>query len=328
MQLKQLVLVSTAGLAAALALSGCGKNSMATVNGEKVTKEEFYSRLERVSVPDGRGGSAQAGPLVLNQIIKEKLWEQLAKEKGVTPTEEQIKKKLDWQKKAEELALNLQRQGITVDDYKKMLRPQMAMINVVTKDEKISDADIRTAYEQNKDKAPFTRPERTRIAMIMTTSQQKAEAAYNEAQSGAKFDEVAKKMSEDKVTAANGGELGWVWSGMAVAPKQLVATAVALKPGDISKPFQMAGTGGKTEWYIVKALRRQPKLVMSYNDSKDYIREILASNKAQKDPSTGLMYAKKLGDSKISIGVEKYKGLEQMLGREQREAKKAGNKKS
>lgn len=327
MQIRRLALVSTGVLAAALALSGCGKNSIATVNGDSISKDEFYSRLERLPIPNSNGQSIQAGPAVLNQMVEDTLWEQLAKEKKVEPTEAQINKRIEWQKKAEDLAGQLRQQGMSADEYKKLLRPKLAKFNVLTKGISITNNEIKAAYEQNKNKPPFTKPAQTKIAIIMAMSQQKINDAYGKIKSGANFGEVAAQMSEDQATKASKGELGWIYAGRPGVPKQVIDTAASLRANGVCEPFPIPVGQNKSVWCIVKALQKQPEINMSFDDSRDFIHDAIAESKAARDPNIAKVFQEKFASSKIKLGPDKYKGLQENLEKAQKDYKAHGSKK-
>ena len=62
MRNAKLALLALAVIAAAT-LTGCGRRTMATVNGEKITEHAFQDRLERFPIPGGQGlPPRQAGP--------------------------------------------------------------------------------------------------------------------------------------------------------------------------------------------------------------------------------------------------------------------------
>jgi foldase protein PrsA len=317
MKLIRLILVSIAVIGTAFILSGCGRNAIATVNGQKIPKDEFYNRLERVNTQQG-----QAGIVVLNQLIQDQLWLQLAKDQKVEPTEAQIKSKIEWQKKAEDLAYTLRRQGLTLDDYKKLLIPQLAQFNVMTKGINIKDQDIRTAYDQAKNKDPFSRPARTRIAIIMSSSEKNINLSYDAIKNGADFGAVASRVSEDAVSRNNGGELGWIWKGMAVVPKAITDVATSLDANEVSKPFTVIADG-KTQWYIIKALRKQPVLELTFEDSKDYIKDALLAKAATTSTKGQKLISEMFANAKIKVNSDKYKGLQQMFEKQQQDIKKA-----
>lgn len=78
---------------------------------------------------------------------------------------------------------------------------------------------------------------------------------------GADFAEMAKKYSEDKGAAMNGGELGWVTPGVLVPPFEQAMNQ--LKIGEVSQPV-------KTQfgWHLIKVEGRRNK-----DNTEDYQRE-------------------------------------------------------
>ena len=322
---KRLAIAAAAGLMVALVLSGCGRGTFATVNGEKITKDEFYRKVERAPTPDGRGGFGQAGPVTLEQMIIDKLWEQLAKEKGVSPTEQQINKRIEFEKKYENLAAVLGRQGITLDEHKKDLRAQLARINVITKGINVPEKDIREAYDRSKDKQPITRPEQVKIGAIICAAESNAKKAYDRIKQGIDFSTVASTMSEDATTRREKGVLGWVWRGQPGVPPILIDAAFKLKVNDISQPLAIEENGKVVQWVILKALDRRPKTVVSFADMKDQIREALAIAKARRQTDFNAMLDAKLKKSKIRIYSDRYKGVERFL-EEAKKSQKSGAK--
>lgn len=123
----------------------------------------------------------------------------------------------------------------------------------------ITDADIeaeaRRIYEETRSRIDgnggMTKP-----AHILVMVKQKADEAqqkaakeridsiYNALQNGADFAEMAKKCSDDKGTAANGGELQWIAKGMTL--KEFEDAAWALEKGQVSKPV-LSPAG----WHII-----------------------------------------------------------------------------
>lgn len=123
----------------------------------------------------------------------------------------------------------------------------------------ITDADIeaeaRRIYEETRSRIDgnggMTKP-----AHILVMVKQKADEAqqkaakeridsiYNALQNGADFAELAKKRSDDKGTAANGGELQWIAKGMTL--KEFEDAAWALEKGQMSKPV-LSPAG----WHII-----------------------------------------------------------------------------
>lgn len=75
-------------------------------------------------------------------------------------------------------------------------------------------------------------------------AKERIDSIYNALQNGADFAELAKKCSDDKGTAANGGELQWIAKGMTL--KEFEDAAWALEKGQMSKPV-LSPAG----WHII-----------------------------------------------------------------------------
>lgn len=325
MHVRRVVLISIAGLFLALVLSGCGRNTFATVNGEKITKDEFYKRVERSSAYDLLQVTqqqqvdphlVQAGPVVLEQMINEKIIEQVAKQRNVLPTDAQIQKKIDLAKKdagrkgAGGLTAVLNQRRMSPEDYKKELYATQCLLNIVTKGVKVSDTEVRDFYNRAKDRI-YTTPENVRTAVIICEKQDKINVAYDKIKSGTDFSTVALNMSEDARTRGSGGELQPLVRGMRrVVPPIVIDTAFGLKIGEISKPFVAQEAQSPARWVIIKALDHRQKSTQSFDEVKDQIREGLAFGKGQKQINIRKILGDARESAKIKVKSDRYKGLE------------------
>ncbi|MBI2843129.1 MAG: peptidyl-prolyl cis-trans isomerase [Armatimonadetes bacterium] len=314
-------LLVLAGLLVATVLTGCGRNTLAVVNGEKITKDEFYKKLEQMQVGNP---PAPAGAVVLRQMIGEKVVEQMAKKREVEPTDAQIQRKVDFEKKGEGgLQAKLQARNISLEDYKKELYAQQALVNIATKGVKVTDEEVKEFYKQAKDTL-YTRPEHVRIGVIICKGKEKIDKAREQITSGTDFSTVALNMSEDELTKGLGGEVrGAVVRNMPGVPKNIIDTAFSLKIRESSKPVQVKEGNGPAQWVIIKCLDKRPKLVYSFNEVKGQIREGIAFNKGQKQKSLDKLLAKAQEDAKIKINSDRYKAL----AGSKKAKKKTGDKK-
>ncbi|MEN6371877.1 MAG: peptidyl-prolyl cis-trans isomerase [Armatimonadota bacterium] len=300
---RRLGLLVVAGLLVAFVLSGCGKGSFVNVNGEKISKDEFYKRLELSSV-QGR----PAGLLVMDQMITEKLVDQIAKEKGVLPTDAQINAKIEYLKKDGSLNQLLEQRGLTIDEFKKEIYPRQAMINIVTKGVKVSDKEVSDRYNQVKDLL-YTKPETVDISAVICGKKANIDKADTQIKQGVDFGTVAMRLSEDKLSKQTQGKLGRVWKGQQGVPANLIDVAFKLKVGDVSKPFQVAPKGQAPQWVIVKATDHQPKVVRTLNEVKDQVREDIALAKGQTNTNLQELIQQKRDSSTIIVNPERYKQL-------------------
>ncbi len=123
-----------------------------------------------------------------------------------------------------------------------------------------SEAEVKSAYEANKSKLVV--PRQFRLAQIYiavpeslsptpATAQARLDAVVSSlGQPGADFAVVARSSSDDKASAARGGELGWVAESQ-VQP-ELRSRVLALGKGAVSSPIKLADG-----WHILKGDRPQ-----------------------------------------------------------------------
>jgi len=79
--------------------------------------------------------------------------------------------------------------------------------------------------------------------------------------SGEDFAPIAKANSEDKASAAKGGDLGWINPGVTVPEFQ--EEMAKLSPGEVSQPFR-----SRYGWHIIKVIARR-----QHDDTKTYLRD-------------------------------------------------------
>ncbi|MEN6358431.1 MAG: lipoprotein [Armatimonadota bacterium] len=288
-------------------LAGCGRKGLVKVNGEKVSKDEFYSRLEQVPVQTQQG-TKMAGQYVIEQIIGEKLVQGLAKKEGVAPTEDQIEKKITAIKKESggDLAKVLAQRGMTMDDLKKQLTIQQALVNVVSKGVTVPDADVKKAYEQAlaAKNSPFKRPAQVFMSVIVSSDKNAVDKAYKMISDGTDFNTVAMQTNDIPVLKQSQGKLGWVSRDDTMFGTQVRKYAFSLDIGKTTKPFK-----DDNKWVILRAERKRPQRIQKYNDVKDMIREQIAVAKGSQTGTFREDLQKFTKESDIVVNAERYKGI-------------------
>jgi peptidylprolyl isomerase len=166
-----------------------------------------------------------------------------------------------------------------------------------------TDADIQTAYDQNK--AVFTVPASLHFAQIFIAASQNAEkATLDEARkqaadlakqahaSGADFAAIAKASSQEKVSGARGGDMGFV-PDEALLP-EIRKAADSMKAGDISQPIETAAG-----FHIVKLIESRPASIRPFADVKEQIRATLRQQREAQNAQAYL--AKAVGPGTVAI---------------------------
>ncbi len=200
-------------------LYGCDKTDrVAEVGDESVTRQQYesYLKLKRIPLNDTAKYERQ-----LVEYLKREAMAQAILEEG----------------KLDQALIDAE-----VEEFRKQLVISRYFETYL--DDQATDEGIQNFYAENEEN--FTsekvhvahilfrvRPdmEESERSAILTT----AHEAYSKIRAGESFDEMAKTLSEDKVSAAKGGDLGWIKKG-AVAPA-FSDKAFALKKGEVSEPF-------------------------------------------------------------------------------------------
>ena len=188
------------------------QRTVATINGDEIKGNEYYRRMEYlpgVGKPTGRSFSEfPPGFLTLEQLITERLVFQLAKQKGVTPTDLEVDAELKArQVETPDLLATWQASGRSPEELKYQIRYELAQFKIQTFGVTITNQEVDQHYQKNIDQ--FTLPKRAQLRVIVVQSEADRDAVDLALKSGKKFADVATQYSKD-VSRAAGGEYGTV----------------------------------------------------------------------------------------------------------------------
>ena len=279
---------------------------VATVNGNNITVKQFKSTLAlykeslesmygstiwETEVEDGVKYKDKFKDIMLDQMIDiEAVCEQARKDKLV-PTAEEVDKSFDELKKNidadKDYKKKLEDMGID-DTYLKSQQEQDLIIQKYKenfdKNLKISDEEMKTYYDEHKD--DYYKDEVKASHILISTvddngkelseakkkeAKKKAEEVLKKAKSGEEFSELAKEYSDDKGSAANGGDLGYFTKGQMVQPFE--EAAFSLKSGEISGLVE-----SEYGYHIIKVYDKIDEQ-LPFDEVKDEIKTTLTENK-------------------------------------------------
>ncbi|MEG1310769.1 MAG: peptidylprolyl isomerase [Romboutsia sp.] len=228
---------------------------------------------------------------VIDQIVNTQIMFEQAKKEKLLPSKEDVDKEFKAFKKSietnEAYKENMKKLGITDEDIKKEQEIGLAIQNYqdnFAKVTKISDADIKKYYEDNKKEYYEDKVKASHI-LISTVDEKdkpysadkkaeakkKAEDILKKVNSGGEFATLAKENSDDKGSGAKGGDLDFFEKGMMVPEFEKVAWQ--LKVGEISKLVET-----KFGYHIIKVTDKVEKQ-LSLDEVKDTIKNTLLSEK-------------------------------------------------
>lgn len=203
------------GLAAlAMAAAGCqrGEETIASVNGTPVNKEEFFEYLLRkptIRVQTGNGAATaqvagSIGLQALNDTVNRNLLLQMAKEEGVYPTEADVKAEIEFREKQDKGFVNkLTGQGLTLKSIREDIRIELARFRLITKGVTVTDAEIDKYIADNP--REFIEPERADLRWIFVPSDELRDQAQGELDKGQLFTTVASTYSTAQGARQNSG---------------------------------------------------------------------------------------------------------------------------
>jgi foldase protein PrsA len=260
-----------AGAIALIVLAGCTQSAatsggdIASVNGEKISKAQFDSKLE---------GSPTARQ-VLNSLVQTVLVDQYAKDNHVDVSDADVQKKEDDIKSkypAGQFDMLLKQQNLTDDDVKKILRQQLVLQKAVDKDIKVTDKQVKDYLEKNH--ATLDKPEQVRARHILVADKKTADMIEQKLKGGAKFEDLAKQYSTDPSSKDKGGELGFFSKGQMVPAFQ--DAAFSQKIGAIGPPVK-----SPFGFHIIQVEERKKASVATLANSADQIRDQLRQQQEQ-----------------------------------------------
>jgi len=156
-----------------------------------------------------------------------------------------------------------------------MVKSQMLQQEVIERFIKSAITDKMIDEEYAKLVESLKGKEEVKVAHILVDSEEKAKDVKGKLKKGAKFEAVAKDMSSDDGTKANGGELGYVSKGQLVP--EFEEKALSMKVDEISDPV-------KTQfgWHIIKVINKRPIKMPSKEEAKPNINAKLSREAIEK----------------------------------------------
>src|ERR687898_1527176 len=304
----------------AITLAGCGggdddvpADAVAVVDGEEIARQDYDAVISQAKTSyknqkrEFPAAGSQEFQTLRNQVvqflIQREQFEQEAADLGVEVTDKQVDARLAQIRKQyfagdkKKYEKQLKEQGLTDRQVRNDLRAQIIsekLFNQVTRDVKVTDAQIEEYYAKNK--AQYSQPESREVRHILVKTKAKADDLYDQLKNGADFAALAKKHSEDTGSKANGGKLT-ISKGQTVAPFD--QTAFLLKKNAISKPV-------KTEfgYHIIQPIGdvKEAK-VTPLKEVEDSIRQQLVQTKKNEAMTKWVDELKKEYEDKISYAV-------------------------
>jgi peptidyl-prolyl cis-trans isomerase SurA len=261
--------------------------------------------VTRIPDPDKRAARAAAlRHEVLDRLIDDELILQQAAELKLSISSEQVDASIEEIKKQnslddDQLREALKSQGMTMGAYRADLKRQLLRFRVlnvaVGSRVNISDDEVKAYYDRHmKDMANVqVRASHVFIAIpagadatIVNEKQAQAQKILDRAKAGEDFAKLAREVSDDAATRAEGGDLGYF--GKDMLPKAIEEMVFAMKPGEVRGPVR-ADRG----FHVIKLVDRKTKDPKPLDEVKDDIRMQLRQKDMERQTKTYLAELRK-----------------------------------
>lgn len=285
--------------AAAWAAEPAPPEVVARVGDEVITGAEFQRdlayRARRTEVETGHVAQidAEFRRKVMDELIHGRILRILAKNAGITVSDEEIQKEFAAGKitlgSEEAYQAYLKREGMTEDGVKAELRNRLVTekwIQQQTKEVSVTDEEMKTEYQEWVKDGMATRPKQTvdfahiliraneKIPASMEAAKKKVETARARIDAGERFQDVAKELSEDPVSAPLGGVYEEASQGQMLP--EIQERTGKLPIGEVSEPFK-----SRLGWHIMVVLARNEPGQITFERLKDRVRNAISSAKKQ-----------------------------------------------
>lgn len=278
------------------AITACQKESTDTVeegvkakvNDKVITEEEYnehlsvYKKMAETQygegawdkeISPGQTMGAYYESTLLDQLILDQLLVEAAEKEGITMSEEDMKTQLDEFKSylstEEGYKKFLEGYGMTEEYLKESLRKEF-LINhyLAIKIENLqpSDEELQTLFNDLK------MNESVKASHILVDTEDEAKAVIERLNKGENFEDLAKELSKDTASGANGGDLDYFKYTDMVQP--FSEAAFALEVGEISEPVK-----SEFGYHVIKVTDKKVDNEVTLESEKSVLTEYYKSFK-------------------------------------------------
>lgn len=256
----------------------------ASVNGEKITKEELDTQLTKMYGAD-----------ILDSLITNKVIEMEASKEKVKVTgndiDDELKKLQESYGGEEAFASALEQNQVSMDKIREDIEIYLLAEKMIGTSIEVTEEEIKTYFEENKDS--FDQKEQVKASHILVEDEGTAKKVKEELDNGVDFAELAEEYSTDASNADNGGDLGYFGKGEMA--EEFENAAFGMEVNAISEPV-------KTEfgYHIIKLVDKKAAKAAAFEDHKEEIKELLFDQKIQAE------YPNWLEEKKTEYDIKSY----------------------
>ncbi|MBW2735258.1 MAG: peptidylprolyl isomerase [Deltaproteobacteria bacterium] len=271
-------------------------------------------QLQRLPKGQRAGRLKQFRRQALEQMVHQKLIEVEARRLKVRVTERELKRAVEdvMQKNKlskEQLQEALKAEGKTLADYKEqMLGPQLLRFKVINMQVRprvsVSEDEIKSLYQKNLRSLGVEAKVRARHifvslpanakAAVVAERKKQASALLVQLKKGADFAKLAKEKSQDSVTKADGGDLGYF--GRGTLPSAIEDVVFAAKKGALLGPLRT-----ERGFHLIELTDRKESSARPYKEVRRQLRAQLMGEKMEKTTKSWLAEVRKRSHVEVRL---------------------------
>jgi len=304
----------------ASAQAGVADRIVAVVNGEVITLSELNNTLEpylerftaSYKGTDQEKVLGETRMTLLNRMIDNLLMEQESRKTGLTVRNEEVTDAInDMQKQRkmspDEFLKALQREGITIDAYRKEIRGHLVQLKLIRRDIKskvaVTDEEIGEYYRKHRDDYDGKEAVRIRQILLLCPKEEKpaakeklradADVIHKRLLSGESFEQLSAKFSQGPA-AAEGGDIGYIEKGM--IHSEVEAAAFSLQLNQISGVIE-----SPVGFHIIQVVDRKGAGLKAIENVREEIRDKIDREKLEKKFGEWLVELRKKSHIEIKL---------------------------
>ncbi len=302
------------------AQAGVADRLVAVVNDEVITLSEFNNAFEpsqerftaNYQGPDREKALGETKTTLLNRMIDNLLMEQESRKTGITVRNEDVTDAInDMQKQRkispDEFQKALQREGMTLDAYRKDIRDQLMRMKLIRRDIKskvaVTDEEIGEYYRKHREDYDGAEVVRIRQILLLLPKDEnpaskeklraEADAVHKRLLNGEPFELLSAKFSQGPA-AAEGGDIGYIEKGMIHSEVEDAAFSLPLNQisGVIESPVG---------FHIIQVVDRRGAGLKAIENVREEIRDKIDREKMEKKFGEWLVELRKKSHIEIKL---------------------------
>jgi peptidyl-prolyl cis-trans isomerase C/foldase protein PrsA len=257
---------------------GCGTETVATVNGEKVTQPQlekiinlYVAQAKQVygtDVTEDQEFMGEIEKMALNDLIDQTLVIQNALSEGLEATDKEVSDAIKNFKEAsgtDGYKNFLKASGMTDEDFKQEMYNQVLVNKLhekVIAKVKVTEKDIKAYYEAHPE--DFGNLRELKVSHILLETKEEAEKVIDRIKAGEDFGTLAQELSTEPAAKETKGDLGFI-NEQTTLVTEFKEAALKLKPGEMTNEPVKSEFG----FHVIKAFEEKDAHIEPFAEVKD-----------------------------------------------------------